>query len=250
MPITPEHMATSEHTTMPSAPEHKPTSKHTTMPTPETPVHATVPSAPEHKPTPEHTTKPSPETSEDTTMHSASEHKPTPEHTTKPTVSAATSSSPSSKPSLSSAPSSGPSSAPSTGQPSTSLSASPNVPVPDHASKVYEHPSELFEGRFKDKECTESDSGNFEFPSELTFDLSHRNDFTGDFDSNGHSTDSDGDPARVPQQPLRRSARIAAKKIGTCQVVEPPLPRSLPIAASGMRRSARLARKARVHYAH
>ena len=64
-------------------------------------------------------------------------------------------------------------------------------------------------------------------------------------------------------RPLRRSVRIAAKKSGdsgVCQVERPlrrsariaaknkPLPRSAPIAASGMRRSSRLAAKARVNY--
>ena len=100
---------------------------------------------------------------------------------------------------------------------------------------------------------------------------------------------------RVPQQPLRRSARIAAnkknddaddenvmesdhkdvgfpvptaiaiifspplpatsariasnKKSESCQFLEPPHPRSAPIAASGSRRSARLATKVRISYA-
>jgi hypothetical protein len=72
-------------------------------------------------------------------------------------------------------------------------------------------------------------------------------------DRDGDSYDRDGDPATVPtQQPLRRSARIAAIKIGnsnSCQVlVEQTLPRSARIAASGIRRSARLAAKARVNY--
>jgi hypothetical protein len=60
----------------------------------------------------------------------------------------------------------------------------------------------------------------------------------------GHSTDGDddGDPVMIAvERPLRRSARIAAKN--------KPLPRSAPIAASGVRRSARLATKARVSYA-
>jgi hypothetical protein len=90
--------------------------------------------------------------------------------------------------------------------------------------------------------------------SGLMFDLPHCNS-NHDFDStedcllNDHSTDRDGSPVRVPQQPLRRSARIAAKKnAGTCQVVEHPHPRSAGIAASGIRRSARLAAKTPVDY--
>jgi hypothetical protein len=71
-------------------------------------------------------------------------------------------------------------------------------------------------------------------------------------DSVSDSNDRDGDPATVPtQQPLRRSARIAAMKIGNyncCQVVERTLPRSARIAASGIRRSSRLAAKAQVKY--
>jgi hypothetical protein len=66
------------------------------------------------------------------------------------------------------------------------------------------------------------------------------------------SNDRDGDPSSVPtQQPLRRSARIAAMKIGnsnSCQVLERTLPRSARAAASGIRRSSRLAAKAQVKY--
>jgi hypothetical protein len=73
-------------------------------------------------------------------------------------------------------------------------------------------------------------------------------------DEDSDSNDRDGDPATVlTQQPLRRSARIAAMKIGnsnSCQVVEQTIPRSDRIAASGIRRSSRLAAKAQVRYSH
>jgi uncharacterized membrane protein (DUF485 family) len=70
------------------------------------------------------------------------------------------------------------------------------------------------------------------------------------------STDRDGDgtpaaPVIVVERPPRRSARIAGKKSGictnSCQVVERPLPRPTRISAP-LRRSARLATKARVSY--
>jgi hypothetical protein len=85
----------------------------------------------------------------------------------------------------------------------------------------------------------------------------HKDDDDDDLDSDSDSTDEDAVPA-VPvavERPLRRSARISnAKKGGisdSCEVkvVVRPLPRSAPIAASSMRRSARLANKARVSYA-
>jgi hypothetical protein len=72
-----------------------------------------------------------------------------------------------------------------------------------------------------------------------------------------HHDDGDGDPVTVPvvvePPPLRRSARIAAKtssdNFNSCQVVlERTLPPSARIAASGIRRSSRLAAKARVNY--
>ena len=80
-----------------------------------------------------------------------------------------------------------------------------------------------------------------------------------DDDDDDKSTHGDGDPVTVTvtvvePPPLRRSARIAAKKsadiYNSCQVVlERPLPPpSARIAASGIRRSSRLAAKARVNY--
>jgi hypothetical protein len=73
-----------------------------------------------------------------------------------------------------------------------------------------------------------------------------------------HDDDDDGDPpvtvpVVVEPPPLRRSARIAAKtssdNFNSCQVVlERTLPPSARIAASGIRRSSRLAAKARVNY--
>jgi hypothetical protein len=83
-------------------------------------------------------------------------------------------------------------------------------------------------------------------------------DLDSDSDSDSALTDEDAVPAAVPvavERPLRRSARIRnARKGGisdSCdvKVVVRPLPRSAPIAASSMRRSVRLAKKARVSYA-
>jgi hypothetical protein len=65
--------------------------------------------------------------------------------------------------------------------------------------------------------------------------------------------DDDEVPVDVEPPPLRRSAPIAVKKSAdnytSCQVVfERPLPPLARIAASGVRRSSRLAAKARVNY--
>jgi hypothetical protein len=85
----------------------------------------------------------------------------------------------------------------------------------------------------------------------------HKDDSDDDLNSDSASTNEDAVPA-VPvavERPLRCSARIRnAKKGGisdSCEVkvVVRPLPRSAPIAASSMRRSVRLAKKARVSYA-
>jgi hypothetical protein len=78
-----------------------------------------------------------------------------------------------------------------------------------------------------------------------------------DDEDDDKSTHCDGDPVTVPvvveTPPLRRSARIAAKKSADNYnsfgvVLERPLPRSARIAATGIRRSSRLAAKARVNY--
>jgi hypothetical protein len=91
---------------------------------------------------------------------------------------------------------------------------------------------------------------------EKAFDNDNHKD-NDDDDDDSAATDEDAVPA-VPvavERPLRRSARIRnAKKGGisdSCElkVVVRPLPRSAPIAASSMRRSVRLAKKARVSYA-
>jgi hypothetical protein len=114
-----------------------------------------------------------------------------------------------------------------------------------------EFPNELFDGKFhqdEDESNRDSGSSNLDFPFELVFDLSHfQADKADDSDNcydcdDDNDTDRDGDPVPVVvERPLRRSARIAAKKSG-----DPPTP--IAVKAPSLRRSSRLAAKAQVSY--